>query len=126
MIVVNYYIYHSRIGILTPDCTFITKDETVDLTGIISFEGLNLNLKIKINVFFDVTGTETTGQLVMANMSIDHNKSSYNRATSSMRQVGSTMKPYLYYAALESGFTTSSSFIENGFIMYASAPYLSP
>ena len=40
----------------------------------------------------------------------DYNKSSYNRATSSMRQVGSTMKPYLYYAALESGFTSSSSF----------------
>ena len=27
----------SRIGILTPDCTFITKDEVVDLTGKISF-----------------------------------------------------------------------------------------
>ena len=40
----------------------------------------------------------------------NYNKSSYNRATSSMRQVGSTMKPYLYYAALESGFTSSSSF----------------
>ena len=40
----------------------------------------------------------------------DYNSSSYNRATKSMRQVGSTMKPYLYYAALESGFTTSSSF----------------
>ena len=40
----------------------------------VSFEGLNLNLKIKINVFFDYT----TGQLGMANMSIDHNKSSYN------------------------------------------------
>ena len=36
--------------------------------------------------------------------------SSYNRATQSMRQVGSTMKPYLYYAALENGFTTSSTF----------------
>ena len=40
----------------------------------------------------------------------NYNKSSYNRATDSMRQVGSTMKPYLYYAALENGFTTSSSF----------------
>ena len=28
----------SRIGILNPDCTFITKDETVDLSGTISFE----------------------------------------------------------------------------------------
>lgn len=40
----------------------------------------------------------------------DYNKSSYNRVTSSKRQVGSTMKPYLYYAALENGFTASSSF----------------
>ena len=36
--------------------------------------------------------------------------SSYNRATDSLRQVGSTMKPFLYYAALENGFTSSSSF----------------
>ena len=40
----------------------------------------------------------------------DYNKSSYNRVTNSKRQVGSTMKPYLYYAALENGFTASSSF----------------
>jgi 1A family penicillin-binding protein len=41
----------------------------------------------------------------------DYNKSSYNRATDSSRQVGSTMKAYLYYAALENGFTSSSAFI---------------
>ena len=41
----------------------------------------------------------------------DYNKSTYNRAISSSRQVGSTMKPYLYYAALENGFTSSTSFI---------------
>lgn len=41
----------------------------------------------------------------------DYNKSSYNRALSSSRQVGSTMKPYLYYAALENGFTASTEFL---------------
>ncbi len=41
----------------------------------------------------------------------NYNESSYNRATHSLRQVGSTMKPYLYYAALENGFTSSSAFI---------------
>ncbi|MBQ9019557.1 MAG: PBP1A family penicillin-binding protein [Bacilli bacterium] len=41
----------------------------------------------------------------------DYNKSSYNRVISSSRQVGSTMKPYLYYAALENGFTASSEFL---------------
>ena len=40
----------------------------------------------------------------------DYNKSEYNRATKAKRQVGSTMKPLLYYTALESGFTSSSSF----------------
>ena len=40
----------------------------------------------------------------------DYQKSQYNRATNSKRQVGSTMKPLLYYTALESGFTMSSSF----------------
>lgn len=40
----------------------------------------------------------------------DYSKSQFNRATNATRQVGSTMKPFLYYAALESGFTSASSF----------------
>ena len=38
-------------------------------------------------------------------------KSQYNRAISSKRQVGSTMKPLLYYAALENGMTSASTFL---------------
>ncbi len=52
----------------------------------------------------------TTGGIIALIGGRDYNKSAYNRALSSSRQVGSTMKPYLYYAALESGFTTSSAF----------------
>jgi len=40
----------------------------------------------------------------------NYSESSYNRVTDSKRQVGSTMKPYLYYAALENGFTSSTTF----------------
>ena len=38
-------------------------------------------------------------------------KSQYNRALYSERQVGSTMKPLLYYAALENGMTGASTFL---------------
>ena len=51
-----------------------------------------------------------TGGIVALIGGRDYNKSSYNRVTDSVRQVGSTMKPYLYYAALENGFTSSSAF----------------
>lgn len=40
----------------------------------------------------------------------DYSKSEFNRVTSSKRQVGSSIKPILYYAALENGFTPSSTF----------------
>ncbi len=42
---------------------------------------------------------------------MDYAKSQYNRAISSKRQVGSTMKPFLYYSALENGLTSSSTFV---------------
>ena len=41
----------------------------------------------------------------------NYKDSQYNRAINSRRQVGSTIKPFLYYAALENGFTSSSTFI---------------
>ncbi len=40
----------------------------------------------------------------------DYNESEFNRVTDSKRQVGSTMKPFLYYTALENGFTASTTF----------------
>ncbi len=52
----------------------------------------------------------TTGGVMALVGGVDYNKSQFNRATKATRQVGSTMKPFLYYAALESGFTSSSTF----------------
>jgi len=41
---------------------------------------------------------------------VNYDESQYNRAIQSKRQVGSTMKPFLYYSALENGFNASTSF----------------
>ena len=41
----------------------------------------------------------------------DYSVSQYNRAISAKRQVGSAIKPILYYAALENGMVSSSTFL---------------
>jgi 1A family penicillin-binding protein len=51
-----------------------------------------------------------SGAVLALTGGMDYQKSQYNRATQAKRQVGSTMKPFLYYAALENGLTSSSTF----------------
>ena len=52
----------------------------------------------------------STGGVLALTGGLNYAKSQYNRATQSKRQVGSTMKPFLYYAALENGLVSSSTF----------------
>ena len=52
-----------------------------------------------------------TGGVMALTGGIDYAKSQYNRAISSKRQVGSAIKPLLYYAALENGMVSSSTFL---------------
>ncbi len=53
----------------------------------------------------------STGKILALMGGRNYYESQFNRALSSKRQVGSTMKPFLYYAALENGFTASTSFL---------------
>lgn len=51
-----------------------------------------------------------SGKVIALTGGRDYNKSEYNRALNSKRQIGSTIKPFLYYSALENGFTASTTF----------------
>ena len=54
-----------------------------------------------------------TGEIIALTGGVNFAKYPYNRAINSKRQVGSAMKPILYYAALENGFTASSTFLSS-------------
>ena len=51
-----------------------------------------------------------TGGVIALSGGTSYAKSQYNRATQAKRQVGSAMKPFLYYGALEEGMTSASTF----------------
>lgn len=51
-----------------------------------------------------------TGGIIALSGGVNYAKSQYNRVTQATRQVGSAMKPFLYYGALEEGMTSSSTF----------------
>lgn len=52
----------------------------------------------------------STGHVIGLTGGRDYSTSKYNRAINAKRQMGSTLKPFLYYAALENGFTSSTTF----------------
>ncbi len=52
-----------------------------------------------------------TGNIVALIGGKNYNESQFNRVTQAKRQVGSTFKPILYYAALENGMTPTSTFV---------------
>ena len=52
----------------------------------------------------------TNGHVLSVVGGRNYEKSSYNRATSSVRQPGSSIKPFLYLSAIENGFTPATTF----------------
>lgn len=85
----------------------------------------SLNVKAQTYLEESINNNMSESDLQVASIIIDPNtgnikalvggknyaKSQYNRAIYSERQVGSTMKPLLYYAALENGMTGASTFL---------------
>ncbi|MGM9878288.1 MAG: transglycosylase domain-containing protein [Bacilli bacterium] len=81
----------------------------------------NVQKKLENNIDIEMSNTTLqvasiivepkTGKIVSLIGGKDYSKSQFNRATSSKRQVGSTIKPLLYYTALENGFTAASTFL---------------
>ena len=64
----------------------------------------------KVQIASIVINPSTGGIMALAG-GTNYSKSQFNRATSAKRQVGSTIKPFLYYTALENNMTESSTFL---------------
>lgn len=98
-------------------------------SSILSTGGLRIYTTLDVEAQADLekavqSNMKESGELQVAGMMLDPNnggvlamiggsdysKSQFNRAIKSKRQVGSTMKPILYYSALENGFTSASCF----------------
>lgn len=92
-------------------------------------KGLNIHTTLSSSIqdeLIDSINTNTmNGQAQTANIIVepytskilalmggnDYTLSQYNRATNSLRHIGSTIKPFLYYEALENGFDATTKFI---------------
>lgn len=59
---------------------------------------------------FSIASNPQTGAIKALVGGRDFDISEFNRAINSKRQIGSTVKPFLYYTALENGFTPTTKF----------------
>lgn len=96
-------------------------ERTMDLGGLKVFTTLNLNQqKIAEDLIAEQISNDSNIQVGFIAMDPksgyvkalvggkDYTKSPFNRVTQALRQPGSTIKPLLYYAALEQGFTPAT------------------
>ena len=101
-------------------------EENINFGNLRIYTGLDLEVQKKleeeiINNISDeklqvasVIVTPETGEVLALTGGMNYNKSEYNRALKSKRQVGSTMKPFLYYGALDSGIYSLSKASQMG------------
>lgn len=94
----------------------------IDTGGLKIYTNLDLDLQLdlekNINIYLSddklqiasIIADPNNGNILALIGGKDYSKSEYNRAISAKRQVGSTFKPFLYYSAIENGFTASTTF----------------
>ncbi len=68
----------------------------------------------------------STGYVLSVVGGKNYESSSYNRATSSIRQPASSIKPFLYLSAIENGFTTATTFKSEATTFYYQGNAYSP
>ncbi|WP_172438890.1 penicillin-binding protein 1A [Porphyrobacter sp. TH134] len=68
-----------------------------------------------------VVESAQTGRILAMQGGFDHRLSDFNRATQANRQPGSTIKPFVYAAGLDSGMTPSTQVDNNRFCYYQGA-----
>lgn len=97
-------------------------DSLIDSGGLKVYT--NLDMDIQSNLDKSIVDNMTNDDVEVASVIIepdtgkiralaggkDYKKSQFNRVVKSKRQVGSTIKPFLYYTALENNMTSSSTF----------------
>lgn len=114
-------------------------DSLIESGGIKIYTSLNMEaqtlMEKNINEYMKDTDMQVasiivnphTGGVMALTGGTDYAKSQYNRAISSTRQVGSSIKPFLYYSALENGMVSSSTFLsEPTTFMFSSNNSYSP
>jgi penicillin-binding protein 1A len=62
-----------------------------------------------------------TGRVLAMQGGFDSRLASFNRATQAMRQPGSTIKPFVYAAALDNGMTPATQIVDGAFCVYQGA-----
>ena len=85
--------------------TYFDKDAQSNMETAIANNLKNSDIEVA-----SIMADPLTGGIIALTGGSNYNKSQYNRATKAKRQVGSTMKSFLYYAALENNFTSSTTF----------------
>ena len=73
-------------------------------------ESLNKNRLDDNNQISSIVIDPETGKVISLMGGVNYNISQYNRTLYSKRQIGSIIKPFLYYAALSNGMTSASKF----------------